>query len=110
MILRTPHVCTGKEKIVLLEQINRMPWQTECDMSVPYRTMTVQIGFLHRDCESDEVEFSINAWDVKELTKLFEVFVKEYCFKKVRASSISIIRMAPTMDALIALETKTQYQ
>lgn len=85
-------------------KLRDMTWQSECDMQTPYRVMTVQIGFAHEECSSDEVEFCIVAWDAKELDKLFTVFCKENHFKKVEITGISIVRVAETMDALIEME------
>lgn len=85
-------------------KLRDMAWQSECDMQTPYRVMTVQIGFAHEECSSDEVEFCIVAWDAKELEKLFTVFCKENHFKKVEITGISIVRVAETMDALVEME------
>ena len=86
------------------KKLKDMTWQSECDMQTPYRVMTVQIGFSHTECSSDEVEFCIAAWNVKELSELFTTFCRENHFKKVEITGISIVRVAETMDALIEME------
>lgn len=87
-----------------LGQIEKMDWQMECDASVPYRAMTVQVGFSHAENEMDETEFCINAHDAKELTELFEGFCKENGFQDVSIESISIARVAATLDELTKME------
>lgn len=87
-----------------LNQIKSAPWYTECDMSTPYRAMTVQIGFSHKETKFDETEFSIEAWNTRELTDLFDAFCKENKFEDVLVFGLYIVRVAATMDELIAME------
>ena len=87
-----------------LNQIKSALWYTECDMSTPYRAMTVQIGFSHKETKFDETEFSIEAWNVQELAKLFDVFCNENKFKDVHVFGLYIVRVAETMDELVAME------
>ena len=89
---------------MFLGQIEKMDWQMECDASVPYRAMTVQVGFSHAENEMDETEFCVNAYDAKELTELFEGFCKENGFKDVSVESISVVRVAATLDELTKME------
>lgn len=89
---------------MFLSQIRKIRWSIECDMSVPYRAMTVQIGFSHDKNESDETEFCIKAWDKEELAGLFDTFCKEERCKNVVINSISIVRVATTMDKLTKME------
>lgn len=89
---------------MFLTKIKKISWQAECDLSNPYRAMTVQIGFSHKENDLDEVEFCINAWDSNELAKLFELFCKENHFKDVSINSISIIRVAASLDELTVIE------
>lgn len=95
---------------MFLGQIEKMDWQMECDVSVPYRAMTVQVGFSHAENEMDETEFCINAYDAKELTELFEGFCKENGFKDVSVESISVVRVAATLDELTKMEEMEAYQ
>ncbi len=81
-----------------------MKWKIECDMSIPYHAMTVQIGFTHADKEYDEVEFCIAAWDERELLNLFAQFCEENHFADVSICNISIVRVAGSLDALTELE------
>ena len=60
-----------------LNQIKSTPWVLECDMTDPFRAMTVQIGFSHKENEMDETEFCIDTFNVQELAELFDVFCKE---------------------------------
>lgn len=89
---------------MFLSTFQKMNWNAECDMSVPYRAMTVQIGFSHNENDCDEVEFCINAWDAEDLTELFEVFCKENKFSSVSVYSISIVRVASSLDELTEIE------
>lgn len=89
---------------MFLTQIKNMTWQTECDMSIPYRAMTVQIGFSHKENNSDETEFCINAWDAKELDELFKIFCQENNFADVSINNLSIVRVAATLEELTELE------
>lgn len=95
---------------MFLGQIEKMNWQMECDASVPYRAMTVQVGFSHAENEMDETEFCINAYDAKELTELFEEFCKENGFEDVSIESISVVRVAATLDELTKMEEVEAYQ
>lgn len=95
---------------MFLGQIEKMDWQMECDASVPYRAMTVQVGFSHAENEMDETEFCINAYDAKELTELFEGFCKENGFEDVSVESISVVRVAATLDELTKMEEMEAYQ
>lgn len=79
---------------MFLTKIKKIPWDICCDLSVPYRVMTVQIGFSHKENDSDEVEFDITAWDTKQLAELFDDFINENSYTKVHISSISIMRTA----------------
>lgn len=89
---------------MFLTQIQKMDWQTECDMSVPYRAMTVQVGFSHKENDSDETEFCINAWDAKELDELFKIFCQENNFEDISINNLSIVRVAATLEELTELE------
>lgn len=91
---------------MFLTQLQKMPWQTECDMSEPYRAMTVQIGFSHKENESDEVEFCIKAWDAKDLANLFEIFCKEEHCEHVSINSLSVVKVASSMEKLTEMEER----
>lgn len=88
---------------MFLKTIQKTIWQMECEV-VPYRVMTVQIAFSHEENENDETEFCIEAWNSEELADLFETFCKENNFKKVTILSISVVRLASTMEELIEME------
>lgn len=81
-----------------------MEWKIACDMSIPYRAMTIRIGFSHAEKEYDEVEFCIVSWDERELSDLFEQFCKENYFADVSICNISIVRVAESLDILTELE------
>ena len=89
------------------KQFQKKQWQTECDMSVPYRFMTVQIGFSTPENEDDETEFSIKAWDAEELAGLFVDFCEEngYALRNTIIDSLSVVRVAPTMEKLVEMES-----
>lgn len=87
-----------------LEQIKSTPWFLECDMTNPFQAMTVQIGFSHKENETDETEFCIDTFNPQELAELFDVFCKENNFKEVKVNSVSIVRVAATMDELVEME------
>lgn len=89
------------------KKIKDMEWSVECDASVPYRVMAVQIGFSTEENENDEVEFCISAWNAKELAELFKGFCKENSFmlKEVVICSIAVVRVAATMDELVKMES-----
>lgn len=89
-----------------LNQIKSTPWVLECDMTDPFRAMTVQIGFSHRENETDETEFCIDTFNDQELAELFDAFCKENDFEDVKVNSISIVRVAVSMDELIEIEEK----
>ena len=91
-----------------LNQIKNTPWVLECDMTDPFRAMTVQIGFSHKENEMDETEFCIDTFNVQELAELFDVFCKENNFKDVKVNSVSIVRVAASMDELIEMEENGQ--
>lgn len=91
---------------MFFKKISNMKWQQECDLSVPYTVMTVQISFSHAEQEFDETELCIGAWDKKELTELFEAFCKENNFKNVKITAITVVRVARSMDELTKMEEK----
>lgn len=49
--------------------INEYGWQVNTDTSQPYRSMDVSVNFDNDGL--DETQFTINSYDVDELTKLF---------------------------------------
>lgn len=77
-------------------------WDIQCDTSVPYRAMTVNIGFLNNNKIDDEVQFDIQAYNVDELNELFHDFCKENDFHSPIITYISIIKTAETMEILVA--------
>lgn len=89
---------------MFLKQIQNMNLQAECDLSHPCKAMTIQVGFSHKENENDETEFCINAWDKKELAELFEIFCKENHFEAVSINSLSIVRVASSLDELTKME------
>ena len=61
---------------------------------------TVDVDFSHEECECDETQFDIRAYDMLELDELFEGFVKENNFKNVQITSVTVVKCAPTEDGL----------
>lgn len=86
-------------------QIEKTPWQIECDVSSPHKVMSVQIGFSHEKNEFDETEFSISAYDKVELAHLFQDFCEENGFENVSINCLAVVRVAPTMEELIEMES-----
>lgn len=68
----------------------------------PYSThwFSVDVDFSHDECENDETQFDIRAYDMLELNELFEGFIKENNFKNVQITSITVVKWAPTEDGL----------
>lgn len=64
------------------------------------RWFTVDVDFSHEECEYDETQFDIRAYDMLELDELFEGFVKENNFKNVQITSVTVVKCAPTEDGL----------
>ena len=89
---------------MFLKKIKKMPWQTECELKTSYRAMTVQVNFSHNECEDDETEFCIKAWSNEELANLFETFCEENHFKNVTINSLTVVRVASTMEDLVEME------
>ena len=87
-----------------LNQIKSTPWEWVCDMTDSFRAMTVQIGFSHRENETDETEFCIDTFNDQELAELFDAFCKENDFEDVKVNYISVVRVAASMDELIEEE------
>ena len=87
-----------------LDQIEKISWKQECDMSVPFHAMTVQIGFSHDENDNDETEFCINAWDKEELAELFEDFCESESIINATINSISIMRVASSVEELAEIE------
>ena len=87
-----------------LNQIKSTPWILECDITVRYRVMTVQIGFSHDEEPEDETEFCIEAWNMEELAALFDEFCKENQFRNVKVNGICIVRVADSMEELAWME------
>lgn len=75
-------------------------WNVECDTSMPYRVMDVDVAFTNSDGEDDEVQFSIKAYDKNELSSLFNQFCKEQGYPNNTVSNISVYNVAVDMDAL----------
>lgn len=75
-------------------------WEVECDTSKPYRAMSVNIGFLHAKGKEDEVQFDIQAYDVDELSRLFNEFCKENNFPTNTVMYVTVVQIAETMELL----------
>lgn len=76
-------------------------WNIECDTSIPYRAMDVQIGFVNSDGEEDEVEFSIKPYDKRELSSLYKDFCKENNYPNNTVKYISVAKVAESMESLM---------
>ena len=59
--------------------IKKYGWNLECERTKPCRSMEVDIAFENEDTLDgmDETEFIINAYDVDELSELFDNFCEE---------------------------------
>ena len=75
-------------------------WNVECDTSVPYRAMNVDIQFINSDNKADETQFSIKAYDINELSELFTMFCKENNYPRNTVQRITVVEVAETMDQL----------
>lgn len=85
-------------------QLCDIEWMSQCDLSVPYGAMTVQIHFSSKEAEEDEVEFCISSWNTEELAELFTTFCKENHSTKVTITDVYIVRVAKTIDELTKME------
>lgn len=86
-------------------------WQLDCELSDLDRAMTVQIGYSISDVYGvykDETEFCIEAYNELELAELFRDFIKENIKEDYREDVlidyVSIVKTAPSMEELVALE------
>lgn len=77
-------------------------WDIQCSTGIPYRAMSVNVGFLNDRNEEDEVQFDIHAYDVNELCQLFNVFCMENNFPANTVMYIAVVETAETMKALAA--------
>ena len=100
-----PSLSNHNRKQHLFDQIEKATWETACDLSIPHNVMSVQIGFSHKENAFDETEFSISSYDKKELGDLFEAFCEENSFENVSVNYLIIVRVAPTMEDLIEMES-----
>lgn len=89
---------------MFLKQMQDLKWLTACNLLLPYSAMTVDVMFTHKQSDCDETEFCISAWDAKELSELFEEFCRENGYEEVCIESITIVRVAESVDALAELE------
>lgn len=76
-------------------------WNVECDTSIPYRFMDVQISFLDANGNDDEVEFSIKSYDKRDLCSLYKDFCKENQLPLNTVKYIAVVRVAETMEDLL---------
>lgn len=78
-------------------------WDIQCDINIPYRAMTINIGFLNNNNKmDDEVQFNIKPYNVDELNELFNDFCKENDFHSPTITYISVVKTAETMELLDA--------
>ena len=77
-------------------------WDIQCSTGIPYRAMSVNVGFLNDRNEEDEVQFDIHAYDVNELCQLFNDFCRENNFPANTVMYIAVVETAETMKALAA--------
>ena len=87
-------------KTEIYKTLKTMSWQVACKLSIPYRVMTVQISFSHKENGCDETEFDIRAWDSRELTELFTDFCDENHYTAVQILGIYIVNTAASFDEL----------
>ncbi|WP_097006515.1 hypothetical protein [Lacrimispora amygdalina] len=71
--------------------ISKNGWQINTDTSQPYRSMDVSVNFNNGGL--DETQFTINSYNVDELTKLFLEFCKENNIRQNTVTSITIVRV-----------------
>lgn len=81
-------------KSTVKQWIKEYGWQVECDMSVPFRSMDVDIDF-EVDGSTDEVQFTIKPWDVNELAELFRNFCKESNYPANSVTSVTVVATYP---------------
>ena len=74
-------------------------WEIQCDTSIPYRAMTVNVGFINNG-NDDEVQFDIQAYNVEEINNLFNDFCKENSFCVSAVTYIRIVETAETIEQL----------
>lgn len=79
--------------------IDKKGWNFEVDAPV-FRYMNVQIGFINAEGYEDEVEFSIKAYDLKDLNDLFNIFCKENHIKRKCVFSVTVSQVANRMQDL----------
>lgn len=75
-------------------------WQYDHVNATLSNYTTVNVGFSHEDCESDETSFDIEKYNVGELNDLFDTFVEENEFKDVVVTYVSIVKTAATLEGL----------
>lgn len=66
-------------------------WNVHCDMSTPYRSMTVTVGFINSNNDADETQFDINAYNINELSNLFKAFCAENNFPNNTVQYVNVV-------------------
>ena len=88
----------------------KMNWNFTCNVSGAFGAMTVRVGFSHRNRMEDEAEFCIEAWNVEELSDLFNGFCCENQFENVDINYIDIVAVAADLDMLSKLECEVGFR
>lgn len=62
--------------------------------------MSVDVNFFNNNGEANETQFDIHSFDIVELTQLFGGFCKENGYRNNSVTSITIVQIADSIDAL----------
>ena len=74
-------------------------WHVVCDTSIPYRFMNVDVCFMNKGLE-DETQFSIKAYNTRELEECFQEFCKENDLPTNCVYGIHVVEVAEEKDLL----------
>lgn len=75
-------------------------WNIQCNTNVPYKVMSVNIGFLNDKKMEDETQFDIRAYDINELDALFQDFCNDNHFPSDTVLYVNVVQVAETQEDL----------
>ena len=82
------------------QYVDKKGWNMELSEPKPCRVMNVDVSFLNDKRAEDETQFSIAAYDINELGRLFTAFCKENGYPDNMVLCVSIVEMADAMNQL----------
>lgn len=74
-------------------------WNFDCCGKKTGKVMTVDISFTHSNVY-DETSFDINAYDLAELTNLFQEFCEENDLSDILVTNVRVTAMANSFEEL----------